>query len=56
MSRVVLQKLLHRGMSAMILERGYDQVGGYVVEAAAARDLRTPEALRAAYGIADDSP
>ena len=54
MSRVVLQKLLHRGLSEMILERGYDQVGGYVVEAAAAAELRTPAALCAAYGIADD--
>jgi len=54
MTRVVLQKLLHRGLSAMVLERGYDQVGGYVVEAAAARELGTPDALRAAYGIADD--
>jgi hypothetical protein len=54
MSRVVLQKLLHRGLSEMILERGYDQVGGFVVEAAAAAELRTPAALRAAYGIAED--
>ncbi|MEZ3162027.1 hypothetical protein AB1K54_16040 [Microbacterium sp. BWT-B31] len=55
MSRIVLQKLLHRGMSAIVLDRGYDQVGGYVVEASAAAELRTPEALRAAYGIADDA-
>lgn len=34
MSRMVLQKLLHPGMSATIRERGYDQVGGFVTDAA----------------------
>ncbi len=34
MSRPVLQKLLHAGMSAAIRERGYDQAGGFVVQAA----------------------
>ena len=38
----------------MLLDRGYDQVAGFVVEAAAATGLRTPQALRAAHGIADD--
>jgi hypothetical protein len=54
MSRAVLQKLLHPGLAAMVLQRGYDQVGGYVVEASAAAALRTADALRAAYGFADD--
>ena len=53
-NRIVLQKLLHPGLSAMVRERGYDQVGGYVVEAAAARALATADDLRAAYGFADD--
>ncbi|MEZ3161992.1 hypothetical protein AB1K54_15865 [Microbacterium sp. BWT-B31] len=54
-SGVVLQKLLPPGMSGLVRERGYDQLGGYVVEAAAAAALSTPGALRAAYGIADDA-
>ena len=33
MSRMVLQKLLHPGM-ATTRERGYDQVGGFVTDAA----------------------
>ncbi|MEZ3162007.1 hypothetical protein AB1K54_15940 [Microbacterium sp. BWT-B31] len=55
MSRVVLQKLLQPGMAGLVRERGYDQLGGYVVDASAAVALNTPEALRAAYGIADDA-
>ena len=47
----VLQKLLHPGMSQLIRERGYSQVGGFVVEAGAARDLSTGSTLREAYGV-----
>lgn len=54
MSRIVLQKFLHSGMSQMVRERGYDQVGGFVTEASAAAVLRTPDAVRSAYGLADD--
>ena len=49
--RVVLQKLLPSGLGGAIVERGYDQVGGIVVEAGSATSLRTPEALLAAYGF-----
>lgn len=52
--RTVLQKLLHPGLSQLTRERGYSQVGGYVVEAAAATDLRTAGALRDAYGWPSD--
>lgn len=54
MSRVVLQKLLVPGTSSQVTVRGYDQVGGLVVEAASAVELRTPDAIRTAYGLADD--
>jgi len=52
--RIILQKLLVPGASSLVTERGHDQVGGFVVEASAAVELRTPDALRAAYGLADD--
>lgn len=53
--RVVLQKLLHTEMAKAIVDDGYDQVGGYVVDAAAAAELRTPEAILHAYGY-DQAP
>jgi len=48
--RTVLQKLLHPGLSQLIRERGYSQVGGSVVRAGDAKNLRTADALRQAYG------
>ena len=50
---VTHERVGRRLAEEMILERGYDQVGGYVVKASAAAEVRTPGALRAAYGIAD---
>ncbi|WP_314456161.1 hypothetical protein [uncultured Microbacterium sp.] len=52
--RAVLQKLLHPGMSQLVRERGYAQVGGHVVAAADATGLRTANALREAYGWPSD--
>lgn len=52
--RTVLQKLLHPGMSHLIRERGYSQVGGSVVRAGDAANLRTASALREAYGWPSD--
>ncbi|HEX6150579.1 hypothetical protein [Nocardioides sp.] len=49
--RTVLQKLLTSDLGSAIVEEGYDQVGGYVVDAGAAAGLRTPDALLAAHGF-----
>jgi hypothetical protein len=49
--RTVLQKLLTADLGSAIVDQGYDQVGGHVVDAAAAAQLRTPEALLAAHGF-----
>jgi hypothetical protein len=49
--RTVLQKLLTSDLGSAIVEDGYDQVGGVVVEAAPAAALRTPGELLAAYGF-----
>jgi len=48
--RTVLQKLLHPGMSQPIRERGSSQVGGSVVRAGDAKNLRTASTLCEAYG------
>lgn len=56
MSGVVVQKLLHAGLSRMVLQEGYDRVAGFVVEAAAAATLDTPEKLLSGYGFAGDEP
>jgi hypothetical protein len=55
MTRMVLQKLLHPGMAKLVLESGYDQVGGFVTDASAAAALRTPSQVNAAYGYADEN-
>ncbi|MGN7189284.1 hypothetical protein [Microbacterium testaceum] len=52
--RTVLQKLLHPGMSQLIRERGYSQVGGAVVRAGDAKNLRTARTLGEAYGWPSD--
>lgn len=49
-SRPVLQKLLTADLGKAIVEDGYDQVGGIVVQAGDAVGLDTPERLLAAYG------
>lgn len=49
--RTVLQKLLTSDLGSAIVDDGYDQVGGIVVEAAPAAALRTPAELLAAYGF-----
>lgn len=46
-----LQKLVHPGMSAQIFERGYDRVGGFVIDVADANTLPTPEVMLAAYQL-----
>jgi hypothetical protein len=53
--RMVLQKLLHTELASAIVDDGYDQVGGFVISAGDAVDLRTPEALLHAYGY-DQAP
>ena len=54
MARGGLQKLIHPGMSGQIFERGYEQVGGYVINVTSANELPTPAALLAAHGIGGD--
>jgi len=54
MARVVLQKLLSVDMSRNVVRRGFDQVGGIVVEAGDAVGLNTPELLLSAYGFDQD--
>jgi len=54
MTRVVLQKLLSVDMSRNVVQRGFDQVGGIVVEAGDAVGLNTPESLLSAYGFDQD--
>jgi hypothetical protein len=49
--RLVLQKLLASSISVGIVERGEDQVGGFVTEARAVVGLRTPAELLAVYGV-----
>lgn len=47
---MVLQKLLTTEQGTVIVRDGFAEVGGIVVEAAAARGLRTPEELLRGYG------
>ncbi len=49
--RLILQKLLDSALAAAIVETGDDQVGGYVADAMAVANLRTPQQLLAAYGV-----
>lgn len=49
--RAVLQKLLNANLAKAIVEQGYDQVGGIVVEAADTTRLRTAGEIAAAYGF-----
>jgi len=53
---VVLQKLLTAGLAAAVVDRGHDRVGGYVTVADDVADLRTPQALLAAYGFEGQAP
>ncbi|TDL03768.1 hypothetical protein EUA04_24270 [Mycolicibacterium obuense] len=50
-NRFILQKLLNSTLATAIVDTGDDQVGGYVADAAAAVNLRTPQQLLAAYGV-----
>ena len=54
MARTVLQKLLSVDLSAAVVGRGFDQVGGIVVLAGDAVGLNTPAALLTAYGFGHD--
>jgi len=54
MAGSVLQKLLSVDMSRNVLRRGFDQVGGIVVEAGYVVELNTPELLLSAYGFDQD--
>jgi hypothetical protein len=49
--RPVLQKLLTHGLGTAIVEDGYDHVGGVVVLASDAVELRTPDQLLRAHGF-----
>lgn len=49
--RLILQKLLNSALATAIVDTGDDQVGGYVSDAAAAANLRTPQQLLASYGV-----
>ena len=54
MAGAVLQKLLSVDMSRNVVRRGFDQVGGIVVEAGYVVGLNTPELLLSAYGFDQD--
>ena len=54
MARTVLQKLLSVDLSAAVVGRGFDQVGGIVVQAGDAVGLNTPALLLGAYGFGQD--
>lgn len=51
--RAVLQKLLNANLARVIVERGYDQVGGIVVEARDVTGLRTAGEIAEAFGFRD---
>jgi hypothetical protein len=48
---LVLQKLLAPPVAAAIVEKGSDQVGGFVTPASEVAGLRTPAELLAAFGM-----